>query len=304
MNDIVIIGSGASGLTTALYSARSGLNTLIIEKGTYGGQMMNTEDIENYSGFNKVNGEELSYHMYKQALDHGAKYMFGEVVSIEKNSNFFTISLKGKSEPIISKIVVIATGVKHKHLNVKGENEFSGRGVSYCAICDGAFFKKRNVIVVGGGDSALEEANYLTKFANEVTIVHRRDKFRGQQILQKRVFNNDKIKVLYNSQVIEITGDKKVDKVLIQGNDGVNKSLCVDGVFVYIGLQPNTEIFQSLGIVNEDGYIVTNEKLQTSIEGLFAVGDVRDKPVRQIATAVGDGAVAGVEISRYLENLS
>jgi thioredoxin reductase (NADPH) len=316
MYDVVVIGAGAGGLTTGLYTARANLKTLVIEKGVYGGQMQNTADIENYSGFGLVSGQELSEHMYNQAIEQGVEYMFGNVKAISVipktigdrvvlNSDFtFEISFTSKrKQPIKSRSVVIATGVQHRHLGVEGEEELAGRGVSYCAVCDGAFFKGKHVVVVGGGDSALEEANYLTQFVDKVTIIHRRDKFRGQAVLQKRVFDNPKIDVVFNTKVLKINGDKKVKSVTTSYEKDMlfQKDLDCDGVFIYVGLDPITEPFKDMGILDNNGYIVTDERMETSIKGLFAVGDVRQKTVRQIATAVGDGAIAGVEVNRFLE---
>jgi len=317
MYDVVVIGAGASGLTTAMYTARANLKTLVIEKGIYGGQMTTTAEIENYSGFGLISGMELSQHMYDQAINQGVEYRYGEVVSVhdlydtvedliaERNKTF-AINLSN-GERIESKAVVIATGVKHRKLGIKGEEALAGRGVSYCALCDGAFFKDKHVAVVGGGDSALEEANYLTQFADKVTIIHRRDKFKAQAILQDRVNKNDKIRMIMNAEVSQIIGMNKVESIFVkQENNGLEIMFDedVDGIFVYVGLDPITEPFKANGILDDKGYVITNDRMETSIKGLFAVGDVRQKTVRQIATAVGDGAIAGVEVSKYLEELS
>jgi thioredoxin reductase (NADPH) len=303
MYDVVVIGAGAGGLTTALYTARANLKTLVIEKGIFGGQMQNTAEIENYSGFGHISGRMLSQYMYNQAVSQGAEYTYGDVVGVEKKDNTFEVKLQN-GDSIVSRSVVIATGVQHRHLGVFGEEEFAGRGVSYCAVCDGAFFKEKHVVVVGGGDSALEEANYLTQFVDKVTIVHRRDKFRGQAILQKRVQDNPKINVILESRVEAIIGTKNVEGVSIVTNDEGDEHdyfLPCDGVFIYVGLDPITKPFEDLEILDNNGYIVTDERMETSIKGLFAVGDVRQKTVRQIATAVGDGAIVGVEVNRFLE---
>lgn len=317
MYDVVVIGAGASGLTTAMYTARANLKTLVIEKGIYGGQMTTTAEIENYSGFGLISGMELSQHMYDQAINQGVEYRYGEVVSVhdlydtvddliaERNKTF-AINLSN-GERIESKAVVIATGVKHRKLGIKGEEALAGRGVSYCALCDGAFFKDKHVAVVGGGDSALEEANYLTQFVDKVTIIHRRDKFKAQAILQDRVNKNDKIRMIMNAEVSQIIGMNKVESIFVkQENNGLEIMFDedVDGIFVYVGLDPITEPFKANGILDDKGYVITNDRMETSIKGLFAVGDVRQKTVRQIATAVGDGAIAGVEVSKYLEELS
>jgi thioredoxin reductase (NADPH) len=303
MYDVVVIGAGAGGLTTALYTARANLKTVVIEKGIYGGQMQNTAEIENYSGFGHVTGAELSDHMYNQAIQQGVEYMYGDVTGVEEiDTKEFEVTF-ANGQSIKSKSVVIATGVQHRHLGVDGEEELAGRGVSYCAICDGAFFKDGHVVVVGGGDSALEEANYLTQFVDKVTIIHRRDKFRGQAVLQKRVFNNPKIEVVFDTKVTKVNGESKVKSVTISYERDMlfQKDLDCDGVFIYVGLDPITEPFKDMGILDENGYIITDDRMRTSIDGIFAVGDVRQKTVRQIATAVGDGAIAGVEVSKFLE---
>lgn len=306
--DVIVIGAGASGLTSAMYSARAGLNTIIVEKGVYGGQITKTADVENYSGFGLISGADLSEHMYQQAISQGVKYMYGDVKSITQTENgLHQVNLKSKS--LTAKAVIIATGVEHRHLGVEGEERLSGRGVSYCAICDGNFFVGKNVVVVGGGDSALEEANYLSNIVDKVTIVHRRDKFRGQKVLQDRVFNNPKIDIIFNHNVTNIIGEDKVKMVGLEhswnGNGIVSGMLLtnVDGVFIYVGLDPITKPFESLGILDEKGYIITDERMATSVGGIFAVGDVRQKMVRQIATAVGDGAIAGTQVRSYIDSL-
>ena len=220
----------------------------------------------------------------------------------------FLIHLTGNS-PIKAKAVVVATGVQHRLLGVNGERELAGRGVSYCALCDGAFFKGKHVVVVGGGDSALEEANYLSQIVDKVTIVHRRGKFTGQKILQERVMKVDKISTLMNCEVVEIKGENKVEKVVIKATPDSIKDATVtytfdaDAVFIYIGLNPITPQFDNHNILDINGYIITDDSMETSVRGLFAVGDVRQKSVRQVATAVGDGAIAGVSVNKYLESL-
>lgn len=298
--DVLIIGAGASGLTTALYTAREGLKTLVVEKGMYGGQMQKTNMIENYSGVRNVSGSDLSDYMYNQLEDYDVEFEFDDVVDISRESDIFIVELTNST--IFSKSVVIATGVERRKLGVDGEEEFGGKGVAYCGICDGAFFTDKEVVVVGGGNSALEEAEYLTKFATKVTVVHRFPKFEGQKVLIDKIVAHDKIDVIYNSQVTNILGDEKsgVKELIIKNDDGTITNLKCDGIFISIGLEPKTDIFKKLGITDDYGYILTDENMATKINGLFAIGDVRFKQVRQIATAVGDGATAGVTISRYL----
>lgn len=312
--DVAVIGAGAGGLTSAMYSARSGLKTVVIERGVYGGQMMNTGEIENYPGFGKTTGVELSNHMYQQAIQQGVEYMYGDVefIDFKYNSVEDMISDRNRVYQVIlsngkiveAKAVIIATGVEHRELGLENEKRLQGRGVSYCAICDANFFKGKHVAVVGGGDSALEEANYLTGVVDRVTLIHRRDKFRGQKVLQDRVFNNPKIEIMFNSQVTDILGEDKVEKLEITSTvDGSISHLDVDGIFIYIGLDPISAPFVNLGIVNEKGYIETDENMMTKSKGVFAVGDVREKTVRQIATAVGDGAIAGTYVRTYIDSL-
>lgn len=298
--DVLIIGAGASGLTTALYTAREGLKTIVVEKGMYGGQMQKTNMIENYSGFRNVYGSDLSEYMYNQLEDYNVEFEFDEVVDIVKENDIFTVKLTDSI--IFSKSVVIAVGVERRKLGVVGEEEFAGKGVAYCGICDGAFFTDKDVIVVGGGNSALEEADYLTKFAKKVTVVHRLPKFERQKVLIDKVLNNKKIKTIYNSRVTLIDGDDKsgVTNVTITTEDGLDENIKTDGVFISIGLEPKTNIFKKFSILDDYGYVLTDGDMSTSVEGLFAIGDVRYKQVRQIATAVGDGATAGVTIGRYL----
>lgn len=302
--DVVVIGAGASGLTTALYTARAGLNTLVLERAIYGGQLQTTPEIENYLGFDNISGEDLSEHMYNQAINQGVKYAYGDVEKVEKGENNIFYIHMASGMIVEAKAVVIATGVERRKLGVEGEEEFSGKGVAYCAICDGAFFKGKDIIVVGGGDSALEEANYLTQVVNSVTMIHRNDKFEGQKVLQDRVFSNPKIKTVMNHRVIGINGDKKVTSVSVLNNVAdVETEVETDGIFIYIGADATTSMFKGFVEMDKNGYIITNDDMMTSVKGVFAVGDVRSKNIRQIATAVGDGATAGVNISRYLEEI-
>lgn len=305
--DVIIIGAGPGGLTSALYTSRANLKTLILDKGLPGGQLNNTEEVENFPGFIRISGAELAQRMYEHTLQFGAQYEYGDVKNITPlNNNTFKVNTGNKS--YLTKTVIIATGTKYKKLNIPGEEKFTGRGVSWCAVCDGAFYKDKHVVVVGGGDSAVEEAMYLTKFASKVTIVHRRDKFRAQPILVNRMLQNKKIEVIYNAQVVEILGNNKVESVVIKYNniseeDKSKEIIACDGVFEYIGMIPVTDFVQSLGITNEEGWIITDQKMKTKIPGIFAIGDVRADSVRQIVAATGDGCIAAIEVQHYIENL-
>ena len=301
--DVVIIGCGPGGMTAALYASRSNLKTLILEKGAPGGEMLNTSDIENYPGFSSISGPKLSENMYQGAMQFGAEYAYGNVSGIEVDGDIKIIHAGKKSYKTYS--VIIATGSYHRKLGVSGEEEYAGRGVSYCAVCDGAFFKDKELFVIGGGDSAVEEGVYLTQFAKKVTIVHRRDELRAQKILQDRAFKNEKVSILWNSVCEEIIGDdQKVTGISIK-NVITNEvsELPADGVFIYVGLLPMSDMFTSLEITNEEGWIITNNSMETSVAGIYAVGDVRLKNLRQITTAVGDGGQAGQEAYNYVEAL-
>ncbi|AJO23898.1 thioredoxin-disulfide reductase [Weizmannia coagulans] len=301
--DVIIIGAGPAGMTAAVYASRSDLKTLMIERGVPGGQMVNTEEVENYPGYESILGPELSNKMFEHAKKFGAEYAYGDIKGIEIDGDYKIVKAGAKAYKALA--VIIATGAQYKKLGVKGENELGGRGVSYCAVCDGAFFKGKDLVVVGGGDSAVEEGNYLTRFANKVTIVHRRDQLRAQKILQDRAFKNEKIDFIWNHTVKEIHEENgKVGSVtLVSTVDGSEKPFKTDGVFIYIGMVPLTKPFENLGITNEAGYILTNEEMETKIPGIFAAGDVREKTLRQIVTATGDGSIAAQNAQHYVEEV-
>ena len=290
--DVAILGAGPAGMTAAVYTSRANLSTIMIERGVPGGQMVNTNEVENYPGFASILGPDLSNKMFEHAKKFGAEYAFGDVKRLIDGDEYKTIVTGNKEYK--ARAVIIATGAEHKKLGIPGEEEYSGRGVSYCAVCDGAFFKDRELVVVGGGDSAVEEGIFLTRFAKKVTIVHRRDQLRAQKILQERAFANEKIDFIWSHTVKEIHGkDGKVNSVtLVSTKDGTEREFKTDGVFIYIGLVPLTKPFEHLGITNEDGWIITDEEMRTKIPGIFAAGDVRAKSLRQIVTATGDGSIA------------
>lgn len=305
MFDVAIIGSGVGGMSTALYTARAGLKTIVIERGMYGGALNDTNEVENYIGTGKVKGHELAENMYNQMINNeNVEYMYGNVQKIEKNDDFFTILTKKGS--ILSKTVVISTGVKHKKLNIKGEEEYNGVGVSYCAVCDGNFFKGKRVTVIGGGDSAFEEGSYLAEIASHVTLVYRkgRGQIRAQKLLQDRFESKNNTSVETGLLTDEIVGkDGKV--VGIVATDSFmydQKFIETDGVFVYVGVEPTTSFLKDNNseILNDEGYIVVDENKQTDIKGLFAVGDVTANSMRQIATAVGDGAIASKGVLEHI----
>ena len=298
--DVVIIG--AAGMTAAVYASRAELKTVMLERGVPGGQMANTEEVENFPGFVMTTGPELSSKMFEHAQTFGAEYKYGDIKSVEVDGDIKI--LKTSSEEIHTKSVIIATGAEYKTIGVPGEDLLRGRGVSYCAVCDGAFFKERELVVIGGGDSAVEEGVFLTKYASKVTIVHRRDELRAQKILQDRAFKNDKIEFIWDTELQTINGDSRVESVTLKNkNTGETYDYKADGVFIYIGMLPLTSPFEDLGILNENGYIVTNEEMETDIPGIFAAGDVREKSLRQIVTATGDGSLAAQNAQGYLEKL-
>lgn len=301
--DVIVAGAGPAGMTAAVYTSRANMSTLLLERGAPGGQMANTEEIENYPGFTSILGPELANKMFEHAQQFGAEYAYGDIREIRDEEPYKRV-ITGDKE-YLAKAVIVATGAEHRMLGVPGEKEFSGRGVSYCAVCDGAFFRGKELVVVGGGDSAVEEAVFLTRFASKVTIVHRRDQFRAQKILQKRAFENEKISVIWDTQVKEIRGDGKVQSVLLENvKTGEQREFATDGIFIYVGMNPLSQPVRNLGITNEAGYIVTDEKMQTKVKGVFAAGDVREKMLRQVVTATGDGSIAAQSAQHYVEELN
>jgi thioredoxin reductase (NADPH) len=301
--DVIIVGAGPAGMTAAVYTSRANLSTLMIERGMPGGQMANTEDIENYPGFESILGPELSTKMFEHAKKFGAEYAYGDITEIIDHGGYKVVVAGSKQYKTYS--VIIAAGAEYKKLGVPGEQELSGRGVSYCAVCDGAFFKGKELFVIGGGDSAVEEGVYLTRFASKVTIVHRRDELRAQKILQDRAFANEKVDFIWNHTVKSINEkDGKVGSVtLVSTVDGKEQELPADGVFIYIGMVPLSKPFEKLGITNENGYIETNDRMETKVPGIFAAGDIREKMLRQIVTATGDGSIAAQSAQHYVEEL-
>ena len=300
MYDTMIIGAGPAGMTAALYAARSNLKVALLERGIYGGQMNNTAEIENYPGYARISGPELAEKMFEPLENLGVEHIFGQVEKIEDHGDFKKIITE--DEAFETKTVILAPGANHRHLGVPGEEEYNSRGVSYCAVCDGAFFRDEDLLVVGGGDSAVEEAIFLTRFAKSVTIVHRRDQLRAQKLLQERAFANEKISFIWDSVVKEIKGDdRRVTSVVFENvKTGQSSESDFGGVFVYVGLDPVSDFVKDLGICDEAGWIVTDQHMKTAIDGIYAIGDVRQKDLRQITTAVGDGAVAGQEVYKYI----
>ncbi|MDT0696544.1 thioredoxin-disulfide reductase [Mammaliicoccus sciuri] len=301
--DVIIVGAGPAGMTAAVYASRANLSTVMIERGMPGGQMANTEDVENFPGFDLITGPDLSTKMFTHAQKFGAKYEYGDIKEIEDKGSYKVVNMGDKT--LTARAIIIATGAEYKKIGVPGEQELGGRGVSYCAVCDGAFFKGKNLYVIGGGDSAVEEGIFLTKFADKVTIVHRRDELRAQKIIQDRAFKNEKIDFIWNTTLKTINEKNgKVGSVtLVSTEDGSESEHQADGVFIYIGMKPLTKPFESLGILNENGYIETNDEMETKVPGVYAAGDVREKTLRQIVTATGDGSIAAQNAQAYIESL-
>ena len=299
--DVILIGGGPGGLTAGLYTSRARLGTLLIEKGLLGGQMPMTELIENYPGFPQgINGDELSRLMEEQAKKFGMETIADEVVKVSIEGNMKVIQTYESTYRCGA--LIISTGAEYRKLGVPGENEFAGKGVSYCATCDGAFFRDGRIVVVGGGDSALTEALFLTKFARELTIIHRRDALRGTKIYQERVLAHPKIKFLWNSIIQEIRGDSMVRSVIVKDVKTEEiKEVETEGAFLFVGVEPRTRFLTGIVEMDGGGYILTNEDCETSARGIFAVGDCRKKLLRQIATAVGDVATAAFAAEKFLE---
>lgn len=299
---ILVIGSGPAGYTAAIYASRGGYETMVISGSQPGGQLTITTDVENFPGFsNGIHGPSLMEEMKVQAQRFGSQIIDDEVNSVDFKSQPFTV--KGAQKTYHADAIIVATGASAMWFGLESEQRLRGRGVSACATCDGVFFKKKDVMVVGGGDTALEEANFLTKFANSVTIVHRRDVFKASRIMQQKTFSNPKIKFLWNSAVKEVLGESKVEAISIQNTkDGSLSTIKCDGVFVAIGHRPNSQVFQSILELNEKGYIVRKSRTMTSVEGVFVAGDVYDYEYRQAVTAAGYGCEAALDAIKWLED--
>lgn len=302
--DVIIIGAGPAGLTAGLYTGRARLKTLILEKATTGGQAATTDLIENYPGFPEgVGGFQLTELMKQQALEFGAEIReITPVSTIEAEGDDRVVMTEDES--FTAKTVIIASGTEPKVLGIPGEDELRGRGVSYCATCDGAFYREKVVAVIGGGNAAVEEAIFLTRFASKVYIVHRRDELRADKIVQERAFANDKIEIVWDSHLKKVLGTGKVEEIVVENkNTAERTSYPVDGVFFYIGTVPNTVFCESAVDMDTRDFIVTDERLQTSVPGIFAAGDCRANLLKQVAVAVGEGALAAVEAERYIEEV-
>ena len=297
--DLVIIGSGPAGLSAAVYGKRAGLNLLVVEKNPLsGGQVLNTYEVDNYLGMPGMNGFDMGMEFRKHADRLGVEFLEAEVLGLEMGEDCKKV-LTGKEE-LLTKTVIVATGAEHAHLQVPGEEELAGMGVSYCATCDGAFFRNRTVAVVGGGDVALEDAIYLARTCEKVYLVHRRDEFRGAHALKEELLALDNVEVVYNHVVEEILGEDMVTGIRISDvKSGEKKELKVDGVFVAVGIRPSSGLLQGIADMDAAGYVIAGEDCATNVPGIYVAGDIRKKPIRQIITAVADGANAAVSAGSF-----
>lgn len=300
--ELIIIGGGPAGLAAGLYAARARMKTLCLERLTPGGALATTEDVENYPGFRAITGPDLVEKMLEHAKDFGMELSYSDANSIELDGTDRIVHTD--EGPFVAKAVLIASGAKINKLGVPGEEEFAGRGVSYCAVCDGAFFRDQDVVVVGGGDAAIDEGLYLTRLVETVTVIHRRDQLRASKILQERAFANEKVSFMWEMVVREIHGNGMVKEILLENVKTAEQSVHpTDGLFVYIGSKPNTDFVKGLVGMDEAGHIITDLHMQTSVPGIYAAGDVRIDSYRQAVTAGGDGCTAALAAEKYIESL-
>lgn len=300
----LVLGSGPAGLSAALYTARADLQPVVLAGGEYGGQVSLTHIVENYPGFPEgVGGPELTELFKKQAERFGARVVFDTAVEVDLSKRPYRV--KAYEKEYLADSLIIATGATPRHLQIPGETEFTGRGVSYCGTCDGFFFKGKDIVVVGGGDSALEEGVFLTRFANKVTVVHRRDELRASAILQKRAMEHPKMSFIWDTVINNINGNGAVDKVELENiKTQAKQEFKTDGVFIFIGHTPNTQLFKGQLDMDEGGYILANRNMETNVPGVFTAGEVSDPHFRQVITSAGMGAAAAIQATRFLENNS
>lgn len=303
--DAIIIGGGPAGLTAGIYLSRARMNTLLLEKLSPGGQAILTEIIENYPGFpNGISGPELMQNMEKQAVKFGVQIKYGQVIEVKNDEKSKVKIVKTEDQEYRTLSIIIASGAEARKLNIPGEEKFTGRGVSYCGTCDAPFFKDKKIVLVGGGDTAIEEALYLSKFAREITIIHRRDRLRATKILQERIFSNQVINFSWNSIPLRIEGTNKVEGIFLKDTKTKQgKEIICDGVFIFVGYLPETNFLKNIIQLEDKGYIHTDDNMMSSVEGIYACGDVRSKILRQVITACGEGATAAFAAQRYVEDL-
>ena len=302
--DIVIVGGGPGGLTAGMYGARANMRTVVVERYLPGGQIAITEEVEDYPGFEHISGAELASKMTEHAKKFGLEIISDDVVQVVSEGDYRKVAVGAGGTRYVGKAMVVCAGGSAVHLNVPGEKEFSGKGVSYCAICDGAFFKNQIIAVVGGGDAAVEEGLFLTKFGSKVILIHRRDKLRAQKIIQERAFKNPKMEFIWDSVVEKVSGGAKVSSLALKNiKTGKTSTLDVGALFVFVGFHPNTGMLPGEIKKTDTGYIITDAKMETSIPGIFACGDIRDQLVRQVTNAVGDGTTAAMAAVYRIEKM-
>ena len=300
MYDIVIVGAGTAGMSAAIYGVRSGKKVLLLEEKNYGGQIVNTPEVENYPGIIKTSGFEFATNLFNQAKSLGAEIKYEKALKIEDNGTLKTIVTNKNTYE--AKTVIIPTGAKNRQLRLENEKKLIGSGVSYCATCDGMFFRGRDVAVVGGGNTALEDAMFLSNYCNKVYIIHRRDKLRGEEKIAKAISEKDNIEMVWNSNVIKILGDNQVEGITVKNSvDGSEKNIKVSGLFIAVGQEPDNYDFQSVIKLDEKGYVIAGEDCRTETNGIFTAGDCRTKSVRQLTTAASDGAVAAIGACEYID---
>ena len=297
MFDIVIIGAGPAGLTSAIYAARSGKKVLVLEKLSYGGQIVNSPKIDNYPGMPHTSGFDFSTTLYNQAIEFGAIFQFDEVIQIQDFSNYKVVITNEKK--FETKSIILAMGLERRKLGISRESEFIGKGISYCATCDGMFYKDKDVAIVGGGNTALDDALYLSELCHQVILIHRRDKFRGENSTVQKIFEKDNIHCILSAQITELIGDDKLQSIKVSTVDG-KKIIPVSCLFVAIGGVPNTNFLENISLKN--GYILSSDECMTNIPGIFVAGDVRLKDIRQLVTATSDGAISAVRAIQYLNH--
>ena len=300
MYDIIVIGAGPAGMTASIYARRALKKVLVLEAVSYGGQIINTLDIENYPVEAHISGFDFSTKLYNQAVDLGAEFIFEKCMKIDKKNSLFEVYTSNNKYQC--KSIIIATGTENRKLGLDREHEYIGKGLSYCATCDGAFYKKKDVAVVGGGNTALEDALYLSNICNKVYLIHRRDEFRGDNSVVDKIKGKTNIDIIYNSNVTKLFGDERLSSIEVSNLDGSKKEINVSGLFVAIGKIPENEIFKDLIKMDENGYILASEDCHTNIEGILVAGDNRTKLLRQLVTATSDGAIAATEAIHYLES--
>ena len=300
MKDIIIVGGGPAALTAALYAGRAGLDALMLEKQYEGGQIVTTNEVENYPGFRSITGPELANTMYEHAKDFGSNMKYEEVIDIKIDGDIKKVITGAQTYE--SKVVILSMGAQPKKIGIDREEELTGKGVSYCATCDGGFYRKKVVAVIGGGDTAVEDALHLSRLAEKVYVIIRKDSLRANKSAQKKLFETNNVEIIFNSVVTKLEGEERLSSIEITNNNGQVADLEVNGVFVAIGSDPSTELVKDLVALDKNGYIIADESCKTNVEGIFAIGDIRTKEVRQVLTAAADGAVSIYGAEKYLIN--